>query len=117
LRDVLGFHANEVAGLLDSTVESVNGALKRARATLHRCQPSPPGREPPPAAGSPAEDAIVEKFTRAWESADIGALVAMLTDDAFISMPPIPLEYQSRDVVAACLAGTFSWPRTACLLL
>jgi RNA polymerase sigma-70 factor (TIGR02960 family) len=107
LRDVLGFHTSEVAGMLDSTVESVNSALKRARATLHRRQPSVPGREAPPAAGSRAEDAIVEKFTRAWESADIGALVALLTDDVFISMPPIPLEYQSRDVVARFCASLF----------
>jgi RNA polymerase sigma-70 factor (ECF subfamily) len=71
LRDVLGFHASEVAGMLDSTVESVNSALKRARAALQRQQPPAAGREPPPACGSPAEDALVAKFVRAWESADL----------------------------------------------
>jgi RNA polymerase sigma-70 factor (ECF subfamily) len=90
LRDVLGFHASEVAGMLDSTVESVNSALKRARATLQRQQPPAAGREPAPAAGSPSEDAIVAKFVRAWESADLGALVALLTDDVFIALPPMP---------------------------
>ena len=84
LRDVLGFHASEVADMLDATVESVNSALKRARASLQRRQPPAAGREPPPAAGSPAEDAIVAKFARAWESADLDALVALLTDDVFI---------------------------------
>jgi RNA polymerase sigma-70 factor (TIGR02960 family) len=107
LRDVLGFHASEAAGMLDSTVESVNSALKRARAGLQRRLPPAAGREPPPAAGSPAEDAIVAKFARAWESADLGALVALLTDDVFMSMPPMPLEYQGRDVVARFCAGLF----------
>ena len=101
LRDVLGFHATEVAEMLDSTVESVTSALKRARASLERQRP-PAGGEPPPASGSAAEDAITAKFTAAWESADIDALVALLTDDVFISMPPMPFEYEGRD-----LAGRF----------
>jgi RNA polymerase sigma-70 factor (ECF subfamily) len=108
LRDVLGFHASEVAGMLDSTVESVKSALKRAHASLQRRWPTTDDREPPPASGSPAEDAIVAKFIRAWESADLGALVALLTDDVFMSMPPMPFEYEGRDVVAgfcACLFG------------
>jgi RNA polymerase sigma-70 factor (TIGR02960 family) len=108
LRDVLGFHASEVAGMLDATVESVNSALKRARATLQRRQPSADGREPPPAPGSPAEDAIVAEFVRAWQAADLGALVALLTDDVFISMPPMPFEYEGRDLVGRFCAGIFA---------
>ena len=107
LRDVLGFHASEVADMLDSTIESVTSALKRARASLQRRQPATVGSEPPPIAGSPAEDAIVAKFVRAWESADLDALVALLTDDVFMSMPPMPFEYQGRDVVARFCAGLF----------
>jgi RNA polymerase sigma-70 factor (TIGR02960 family) len=115
LRDVLGFHAREVAVMLDSTVESVTSALKRARATLQRQQPPAAGREPAPASGrepapasgSPAEEAIVAKFVRAWESADIGALVALLTDDVFMSMPPMPFEYEGRDVVVRFCANLF----------
>ncbi|TMR09466.1 sigma-70 family RNA polymerase sigma factor [Nonomuraea turkmeniaca] len=107
LRDVLGFHANEVADMLDSTVESVTSALKRARAGLQRRLPPAAVREPPPAAGSPAEDALVAKFASAWESADLDALVALLTDDAFIAMPPMPFEYQGRDVVARFCDGLF----------
>ena len=91
LRDVLGFHASEVAGMLEVTVESANSALKRARASLQRRQQPAAGHQPPPAAGSPAEDAIVAKFARAWESADLDALVALLTDDVFIAMPPVAL--------------------------
>ena len=99
LRDVLGFHASEVADMLEVTVESVTSALKRARASLQRRLP-PGGGHQPPAAGSPAEEAIVAKFVTAWESADLDALVALLTDDVFVSMPPMPFEYQGRDVVA-----------------
>jgi RNA polymerase sigma-70 factor (ECF subfamily) len=107
LRDVLGFHANEVADMLDTTVESVKSALKRARAGLQRRRLTPADREPPPAADSPAEDAIVAKFVSAYESADLDAVVALLTDDVFMSMPPIPFEYEGRDVVARFCAGLF----------
>ncbi len=107
LRDVLGFHANEVAGMLDSTVESVNSALKRARASLQRRRPPTADHEPPPAAAAPSEDAIMTKFVSAWESADLDALVALLTDDVFISMPPMPFEYEGRDLVARFCANIF----------
>jgi RNA polymerase sigma-70 factor (TIGR02960 family) len=106
LGDVLGFRASEVASMLDSTAGSVKSALKRARVSLHNQQP-PAGREPPPAAGSPAEKAIVARFATAWESADLGALVALLTGDVFMSMPPMPFEYQGRDVVARFCAALF----------
>jgi len=105
LRDVLGFHANEVADMLDSTVESVNSALKRARASLQRRWPPGADLEPSPAPDSGSEDAIVAKFVRAWESADLDALVALLTDDVFVSMPPMPFEYEGRDVVARFCAS------------
>jgi RNA polymerase sigma-70 factor (ECF subfamily) len=105
LRDVLGFHANEVADMLDSTVDSVNSALKRARAALQRRRPPGADREPPP--GSPSQDAVVAKFVRAWESADLDALVDLLTDDVFMSMPPVPFEYEGRDLVARFCASIF----------
>jgi RNA polymerase sigma-70 factor (TIGR02960 family) len=112
LRDVLGFHAHEAADMLDSTVESVNSALKRARATLQRRLPATADREPPPRpSDSRVEDAIVAKFVRAWESADVDALVALLTDDVFVSMPPMPFEYEGRDVVASFCASLFQGGR------
>jgi hypothetical protein len=111
LRDVLGFHASEVAGMLEVTLESVNSALKRARASLQRRQQPAVGRQPPPAAGSPAEDAIVAKFARAWESADLDALVALLTDDVFIAMPPVPFGYEGRDAVTRYCASLFAADR------
>jgi len=107
LHDVLGFHANEVAAMLDSTVDSANSALKRARASLQRRLQPADEHEPAPAPDSPAEDAIVAKFVSAYESADLDALVSLLTDDVFMSMPPMPLEYQGRDVVARFCAVLF----------
>jgi RNA polymerase sigma-70 factor (TIGR02960 family) len=107
LRDVLGFHANEVADMLESTIESVNSALKRARASLERERAPTTRRDVPPASDSPSEDAIVAKFISAWESADLDALVALLTDDVFISMPPMPFEYEGRELVARFCAGIF----------
>jgi RNA polymerase sigma-70 factor (ECF subfamily) len=106
LRDVLGFHASEVADMLDSTVDSVNSALKRARAGLRSRRPTP-DREPPPA----SDDAIVAKFVTAYEAADLDALVALLTDDVFMSMPPMPFEYQGRDVVIRFCANIFAGGR------
>jgi RNA polymerase sigma-70 factor (ECF subfamily) len=99
LRDVLGFHADEVADMLGSTIESVTSALKRARAGLPQ-RPPASDREPPPASGSPAEDALVARFVTAYEAADLDAVVALLTDDVFLSMPPMPLEYEGRELVA-----------------
>jgi len=107
LRDVLGFPADEVADLLDSTVEAVKSALKRARASLRHRLPPTGDREPPPVSDSPAEETIVAKFVRAWQSADLDALVTLLTDDVFMSMPPMPFEYQGRDVVARFCASIF----------
>ena len=108
LRDVLGYHANEVAHMLDTTVDSVTSALKRARATLER-RLSIGGDRPSPE--SSAEDQLAGRFKEAWESADMDALVALLTDDVFISMPPMPFEYEGREVVARFCAGLFDADR------
>ena len=108
LRDVLGFPAREVAEMLDTTVDSVNSALKRGRVGLRRHLPSTADREPPPAADSPEEDELLARFVRAYEAADLDALVALLTDDVFMSMPPIPFEYVGRDLVARFSAGIFA---------
>jgi RNA polymerase sigma-70 factor (ECF subfamily) len=102
LRDVLGFSAREVAEQLDASVQSVNSALKRARAGL-------PER---PAAVSPdAEAALAAEFARAYEAADVDAVVALLTDDVFISMPPIPYEYVGRDLAARFIGALFGGGR------
>ena len=107
LRDVLGFRANEVAEMLDSSVDSVNSALKRARANLEQKSPSSGDRLPPPASESPSEDAIVTKFVTAYEASDLDSLVALLTDDVFISMPPLPFEYEGHDPANRFFASVF----------
>jgi RNA polymerase sigma-70 factor (TIGR02960 family) len=99
LRDVLGYPAREVADLLRSTEESVTSALKRARATVAR-RADPAGQPPPPPAGSPVEQDLVERLTRAFETRDLDGVVALLTEDSWLTMPPIPLEYQGRELCA-----------------
>jgi Sigma-70, region 4/SnoaL-like domain len=101
LRDVLDFPPSEVAAMLDTTQQSVNSALKRARATLARELPSA-GQEPPPAPGSAVEQALVARLVEAFEAADVDGIVALMTEDAWLRMPPVPLEYQGRE-----LAGEF----------
>jgi RNA polymerase sigma-70 factor (TIGR02960 family) len=101
LRDVLGFHAAEVADMLDTTVDSVNSALKRARAGM---QHPTAHREP---AESLAERGVVAEFVRAYESGDVAALVSLFTADVFVSMPPIPLEYRGLDAVSRLFAAIF----------
>jgi RNA polymerase sigma-70 factor (TIGR02960 family) len=102
LRDVLGFHADEVADMVDTTVASVNSALTRARANLARQRTQL--QTPTATAGSPEEDVIVARFVHAYETADVAALVELFTDDVFLSMPPMSLEYQGRDVAARFFA-------------
>jgi len=105
LREVLGYPATEVAAMLGSTVESVTSALKRARATV-RDRRSPIGEaEAPPGPDTPAEQALVARIVRAYDSGHIDELVALLTADASITMPPIPFEYHGRDAVAGFLAS------------
>jgi RNA polymerase sigma-70 factor (TIGR02960 family) len=90
LRDVLAFRAIEVASLLDMSVPAVNSALRRARDTLHR------GYRPPRRSSTLATTdrgnlrTLLERYVRAWETADVASLVALLRDDAVLSMPPQP---------------------------
>ena len=106
LRDVLGFHAREAASILDTSEESVTSALKRARAGLQRLQAPLAERAPPPPAGSAAEKKVVEQLTRAFEAADVAGIVALLTEDAWLTMPPLPMQYQGRELAARFLTAT-----------
>lgn len=101
LRDVLDFPAREVATMLETTEQSVSSALKRARAALARELPSP-GAEPAPGPDSAEEQELLARLIDAFEAADVEGIVALMTEDAWLRMPPVPLEYRGRE-----LAGEF----------
>ena len=102
LRDVLGFRTLEVADMLDTGEASVKGALQRARATLGGRLPAP-DRDRAPLPNSARERELVGRFADAVESGDVDGVVSLLTDDALITMPPLPLEYQGHEAIAAFL--------------
>ncbi len=97
LRDVLDYSAREVADLLETTEQSVTSALKRARATMAKELPDSDRPAPPP--DSVAEQELVNRLVRAFEDSDVDGIVALMTDDAWMRMPPVPLEYQGKDLV------------------
>ena len=106
LRDVLGFHAAEAARILGTSEESVTSALKRARAALERQQQGSGEREPAPPPDSAAEQQLVDRLIRAFETADVDGIVALLTEDVWLTMPPLALEYQGPQLAAQFLAAT-----------
>jgi RNA polymerase sigma-70 factor (TIGR02960 family) len=108
LRDVLGFHATEVAEMLDSSVDSVKAALKRARTTLEEAMP-PTDRDHAPVPNSPGERELVRRFADAFQADDINGIVTLLTEDAWLTMPPITLEYQGRSLIASFLRENAIW--------
>jgi RNA polymerase sigma-70 factor (TIGR02960 family) len=96
LRDVLGFRTAEVAGILETSEDSVAGALKRARAGLAGRLPADHVSLP----GSRHERQVAARFAEAFEGGDIDSIVVLLTDDVRLTMPPLPLEYRGRPAVA-----------------
>ncbi|WUT01024.1 sigma-70 family RNA polymerase sigma factor [Streptomyces sp. NBC_00708] len=94
LRDVLQFTAAEVGEQLGTTVAAVNSALQRARAALADVGDAGEVGEP----DDPEVRAVIARYMRAFEAADVPALVRLLADDAVLEMPPVPLWYRgSRD--------------------
>ncbi len=100
LHDVLCWHATEVAGLLDSTVASVNSALQRARATLG----AGPAAVPEPMTDD-EQRRLLDRYCEAFERYDVDALVALLREDAISSMPPYVWWLRGRDDIRASLAA------------
>jgi RNA polymerase sigma-70 factor (ECF subfamily) len=104
LRDVLGYRAREVAEMLDTSEASVNSRLRRARAAFESRVPAT-GRERAPLPNSKPERDIVGRFAETVENGDIDGMVNLLTDDAWLTMPPLPHEYQGRNAISAFLRG------------
>jgi len=94
LRDVLGWKASEVADLLETSVAAVNSALRRARVSMKAYHPD----RTSPADGEQTA-ALLSRYVDAWQAADAAGLVALLREDALITMPPLPLWYQGRATI------------------
>ena len=104
LRDVLDFPASEVAGMLETTEQSVDqraqagpgdaepGTAVRRRRSRRRRRTRRPSRE------------LVARMVEAFETADVDGIVALMTEDAWLRMPPVPLEYQGRELISEFFA-------------
>jgi RNA polymerase sigma-70 factor (ECF subfamily) len=107
LRDVLGFSAGEVAGMLDTSADAVYSALQRAHKSVDERLPQRSQQETLRALGDDGVREIVERFVDAWEHSDVDAVAAMLAEDATMEMPPMPTWYRGREAIADFLRG---WP-------
>jgi RNA polymerase sigma-70 factor (TIGR02960 family) len=105
LRDVLGYRAEEAAEMLETSAASVNSLLRRARAAFESRLPAT-GRERAPLPNSKLEREIVGRFAETVENGDIDGMVALLTDDAWVTMPPLPHAYQGHNTITAFLRGS-----------
>ena len=104
LREVLGYRAREVADMLETSEASVNSLLRRARSAFESRLPAT-GRDRAPLPDSKLERDVVGRFAEAVETGDVDGMVALLTDDAWLTMPPLPHAYQGRDAISAFLRG------------
>ena len=103
LREVLGFRTAEIAEILETSNASIKGALQRARATLDERRPAG-GRDRAPLAGSIRERELIGRFAAAVELGDTAGVISLLTDDAWLTMPPQPYEYQGGEAIARFIA-------------
>jgi RNA polymerase sigma-70 factor, ECF subfamily len=107
LRDVLGFSARETAEVLETTSVAVDSALQRAHRTVEERLPKQSQQATLRSLGDAGLQDVVDRYVAAWERNDVDAVVAMLAEDARITMPPLPSWYSGREAVAAFLRG---WP-------
>ena len=107
LREVLGYSAKEAAATLDTTVASVNSALQRARATVDARLPEQSQQATLRTLGDEGLREVVDRYVDAWDRGDVDGVVAMLTEDASFSMPPLRTWFGGREAIRIFLAG---WP-------
>ncbi|GAA2041582.1 hypothetical protein GCM10009819_29450 [Agromyces tropicus] len=100
---MLDVPAAEVAAALDMTTAAVNSALQRARARIAEAGVDPEGAAEPPA----EQRAVVDRYVRAFESADVAAITAMLADDVVLEMPPMANWYAGRDDYAGFMRRVY----------
>ncbi len=106
LRDVLDFSAIETADVLELTVSSVNSALHRARTTLSQRYPRGEMEASTMSSSDERTQWLLDHFVRAWETADVAGLVALLKEDAALAMPPSPSWYQGHKAIGIFAAAT-----------
>ena len=105
LREVLGYSAREVAESLDTTVQSVNSALQRARKSLDDKLPEQSQQATLRTLGDDGMRDVVERYVDAWDRGDVDGVVAMLTEDATFAMPPLASWFGGREEIGIFLAG------------
>jgi RNA polymerase sigma-70 factor (ECF subfamily) len=103
LREVLGYRADEVADLLDTSTAAVNSALQRARRVVDDLRPAASQRAELGALGDERVRQVARRYAMAWETGDVEAILAMLTDDARYSMPPLAQWYEGREGIRGFL--------------
>ncbi len=106
LCDVLGYSSAEVATMLDITATAVKGTLQRARASVVRHRAS---RGPHRPADASQERVLARRFAAAFTGDDIDGVIALLTDDAWLAMPPAPHEYHGAAAIEAFLSASATW--------
>jgi RNA polymerase sigma-70 factor (TIGR02960 family) len=107
LRDVLGFGTDEVATMLKTSQTAVKGTLQRGRAALQRSQRTTDRQAQ--SRGSAAERNVARRFADAYVAADIDGILTLLTDDAWLSMPPAPHQYHGREAIGSFLEASFAF--------
>ena len=117
LREVLGFTAQEVAAMLETTVASVNSALQRARAAVEARVPERTQQVTLRSLGDRGLHELVDRYVDAWERCDVDAFTALLAKDATFAMPPLATWYTPRETIAtwarrSSMSGAWRWRAT-----